>query len=57
MESMKSDRIQLNTLRDKLNKMLENNDGKINEDIVKVSQALDVLVLEEMEKHNYNKKK
>ena len=54
---MKSDRIQLNTLRDKLNKMLENNDGKINEDIVKVSQALDVLVLEEMEKHNYNKKK
>lgn len=47
----------LNIVKDKLHRLLECTDGIVTEEIVEVSQALDDLIMEEMRKHNYNRKK
>ncbi len=56
MDINKYNKISLDTLKDKLHKMLENTDGTVTEEIVKVSQELDAFIMQEMKKHNYNKK-
>jgi len=48
---------QLNIVKDKLHRLLECTDGIVTEEIVEVSQALDDLIMEEMRKHNYIRKK
>lgn len=48
---------QIEILKDKLHRMLEENNGKINEEIVEVSQALDELIIEEVKIYNYKNEK
>lgn len=43
-----------NILRDKLNKMIKDTDGKVTEEIVEVSQALDELIMDEMKRNKYD---
>lgn len=57
MKSREDDRLQLNILKDRLHRMLEDNNGIVTEEIVAVSQALDDFILKEIKKYNYNKKK
>jgi len=55
MKTKEDDKVQLNILKDKLHRMLEDNDGVVTKEIVEVSQALDDFIIQEMKKYNYNK--
>lgn len=48
MRKMGCRKTQVEILKDKIGKMLDESDGKINRDIVEVSQALDKLILQEL---------
>lgn len=48
------DKLTLDMLKAKLQKMLESNDGVVTEEIIEISQLLDRFILEEMENNNYN---
>ncbi len=56
MYKEKKDKLTLDMLKAKLQKMLESNDGVVTEEIIAISQILDEFILEEMENNNYNKK-
>jgi len=57
MITKENSKMQLNILKNKLHRMLEDNDGIVTEEIVEVSQALDDFIIQEMKKYNYNKAK
>jgi len=57
MKTKESNQVQLNILKDKLHRMLEDNDGVVTKEIVEVSQALDAFIIKEIKKYNYNKEK
>lgn len=57
MKTKESEKLQLDVLKDKLHKMLENTNGIVTKEIVEVSQALDDIIILEIKKHNYNRKK
>jgi len=57
MKTKENKKIQLNILKDKLHRMLEDNDGIVTTEIVEVSQALDDLIIHEIKEYDYNKKK
>lgn len=56
MKSREESENEINVLKNRLHKMLEGTNGIVNEDIVEVSQKLDILILQETKKNNYNHK-
>jgi len=57
MKTKENNKAQLNILKDKLHRMLEDNNGIITKEIVEVSQALDDFIIQEIKKYKYNDKK
>lgn len=57
MYKEEKDKQTLDMLKNKLQKMLESNDGVVTEEIITISQLLDEFILEEMKNNNYNYKK
>ncbi|WP_083757161.1 Spo0E family sporulation regulatory protein-aspartic acid phosphatase [Alkaliphilus oremlandii] len=56
MKSREKCENEINALKNRLHKMLEGTNGTITEDIVEISQKLDVLILQATKKNNYNHK-
>ncbi|MBU5677118.1 Spo0E family sporulation regulatory protein-aspartic acid phosphatase [Alkaliphilus sp. MSJ-5] len=56
MKTKEKSKIQLDILKDKLHRMLDDSNGIITDEIVKISQALDEIIIQETERHNYAKK-
>ncbi len=56
MKTKEKSKIQLDILKDELHRMLDDSNGIITDEIVKISQALDEIIIQETERYNYAKK-
>nr|WP_249168756.1 Spo0E family sporulation regulatory protein-aspartic acid phosphatase [Alkaliphilus sp. B6464] len=56
MKTKEKSKIQLDILKDELHRMLDDSNGIITDEIVKISQVLDEIIIQETERYNYAKK-